>query len=237
MTGSLRPLHRDLLRSRRQVVTFEVFCARLQDKIHDLQKHADPMLTLYDAEGRELAANDDFYFADPLLSYTIRQDRRLLRPGPRLEVRRRPALGLRPARDQPALRLARLPDGRQPGADGRGRAGRLGQAVQAASDAARCPREPGVAAGAARRRRRQDQPGGVHRQPAAAGARAGAERHARQGDARDAARAASTAGSAARRDLDHFVFAASKGKAIRFEVKARRFGTLLQLEPRLASST
>jgi hypothetical protein len=30
------------------------------------------------------------------------------------------------------------------------------------------------------------------------------------------------------RDLDHFVFQASKGKAIRFEVKARRFGTPLQ---------
>src|SRR5262249_36213671 len=51
--------------------TFEVLCARLQDKIHDLQKHADPILTLFDAEGRELAANDDFYFADPLLAYTF----------------------------------------------------------------------------------------------------------------------------------------------------------------------
>jgi hypothetical protein len=30
------------------------------------------------------------------------------------------------------------------------------------------------------------------------------------------------------RDLDHFVFKGAKGKAIRFEVKARRFGTLLQ---------
>ena len=48
-----------------------MFCARIQDKIHDLQKHAKPMLTLFDAEGRELAANDHFYFADPLLSYTI----------------------------------------------------------------------------------------------------------------------------------------------------------------------
>src|SRR5579871_1802395 len=54
-----------------QTLTFEVFCARLQDKIHDLQKHADPLLTLLDADGRELAANDDFYFADPLVSYTI----------------------------------------------------------------------------------------------------------------------------------------------------------------------
>ena len=27
-----------------QVLTFEVFCARIQDKIHDLQKHADPLV-------------------------------------------------------------------------------------------------------------------------------------------------------------------------------------------------
>lgn len=57
-----------------QTFTFEVMCARLQDKIHDLQKHADPIVTLYDAAGRELAANDDAYFADPLLSYTFAKD-------------------------------------------------------------------------------------------------------------------------------------------------------------------
>ncbi len=83
-----------------EVVTFEMFCARLQDKIHDLQKHAKPMLTLYDADGRELAANDHFYFADPLLSHTHREDRHLLRAGARIDLRRRPALGLRPARHQ-----------------------------------------------------------------------------------------------------------------------------------------
>jgi hypothetical protein len=55
------------------VLTFELCCARLQDRIHDLQKHAKPMLTLYDAQGRELAANDHFYFADPLLSYKVAQ--------------------------------------------------------------------------------------------------------------------------------------------------------------------
>src|SRR5207248_10139909 len=32
----------------------------------------------------------------------------------------------------------------------------------------------------------------------------------------------------ARRDLDHFLFAGTKGKAIRFAVYARRFGTVLQ---------
>src|SRR5206468_9389769 len=39
--------------------------------IHDLQKHADPILTLFDNQGRELAANDDSYFADPLLSFAV----------------------------------------------------------------------------------------------------------------------------------------------------------------------
>jgi hypothetical protein len=52
-----------------QTLTFEVFCARIQDKIHDLQQHADPVLFLYDAQGKELASNDDYRFADPLLSY------------------------------------------------------------------------------------------------------------------------------------------------------------------------
>ena len=54
-----------------QILTFEVQCARLEDKIHDLQKHADPLLTLFDAQGRELAANDDACFADPLLTFTV----------------------------------------------------------------------------------------------------------------------------------------------------------------------
>jgi hypothetical protein len=54
-----------------QTITFEVFCARLQDRIHDLQNHADPLVTLLDAAGHELAANDDYYFSDPLLSYTF----------------------------------------------------------------------------------------------------------------------------------------------------------------------
>jgi hypothetical protein len=53
-----------------QTLTAEVYGARLQDKIHDLQKHLDPLLTLVDAQGRELAVNDDYFFADPLLTYT-----------------------------------------------------------------------------------------------------------------------------------------------------------------------
>lgn len=52
-----------------EVVTFSVLCARLEDKTHDLQDHADLMVTLKDGTGRELAANDDYYRADPLLSH------------------------------------------------------------------------------------------------------------------------------------------------------------------------
>ena len=56
-----------------QVLSFEVFCARIQDKIHDLQKHADPMLKLYDANGRELADCDDCFFADPCITHTFKE--------------------------------------------------------------------------------------------------------------------------------------------------------------------
>ena len=209
-----------------QTLTFEVLCARLQDKIHDLQKHADPMLTLFDADGRELAANDDFYFADPLLSYTFTQDRRLLHPGPRFQVRRRPALGLRPARDQSAVCHARLPDGRQPGADDRGRAGRLARlikpqvALHVPPRSWACSRCSSTSA-AARRTRCRSSSASCRR----------CWSRSRTTRRRQATRVTMPCGINGRigktRDLDHFVFAAKKGKAIRFEVKARRFGTLL----------
>jgi hypothetical protein len=54
-------------------VTFSVLAARLEDKIHDLQNHIDPMLVLRDASGRELAVNDDYFRADPLLVYRFEQ--------------------------------------------------------------------------------------------------------------------------------------------------------------------
>ncbi len=52
-----------------QEATFVVQCARMQDKIHDLQEHADPVLILRDDKGVEIARNDDYYRADPLLHY------------------------------------------------------------------------------------------------------------------------------------------------------------------------
>ncbi len=52
-----------------QSLTFHVRSQRLQDKIHDLQEHSDPILMLRNASGSVLAVNDNFFFADPLLHY------------------------------------------------------------------------------------------------------------------------------------------------------------------------
>ena len=50
-------------------VTFHVLCGRLEDRIHDLQNHADPLLVLSDTSGRELASANNYYGADPLLHH------------------------------------------------------------------------------------------------------------------------------------------------------------------------
>jgi hypothetical protein len=52
-----------------QRVTFEVWGNRLENKIHDLQAHLDPILSLFDQAGRELATADNNHFADPVLAY------------------------------------------------------------------------------------------------------------------------------------------------------------------------
>jgi hypothetical protein len=52
-----------------QRVTIRAWGNRLENKIHDLQTHFDPILVLHDAEGRELAADDNHDFADPRLTY------------------------------------------------------------------------------------------------------------------------------------------------------------------------
>jgi non-canonical (house-cleaning) NTP pyrophosphatase len=53
-----------------EVVTFRCRCARLEDRIHDLQTHADPIMTLRRADGSTLAlAENRHYLADPSLAY------------------------------------------------------------------------------------------------------------------------------------------------------------------------
>lgn len=59
---------------RGQTINFFVRCMKLQDLIHDLQAHADPILTLRDANGSTLAASDNVFGADPFLNHTFAAD-------------------------------------------------------------------------------------------------------------------------------------------------------------------
>jgi hypothetical protein len=207
--------------------TFEVLCARLQDKIHDLQKHADPILTLYDAEGRELAANDDFFFADPLLTWTCRQDAEYT-----IEVRDSRYDGdprwvyALLATDQPHATHA-YPMAGNPGkvveVEPIGSAGRAG-----ARATVRLPARPGLVEvpldlGGGKMSNPvpfvvSDLPQVLEQEP--------------NDTPEQANRITIPCGINGRiskpGDRDHFRFRGTKGQAVRFEVKARRFGTLLQ---------
>ncbi|WP_166828386.1 PPC domain-containing protein [Thalassoroseus pseudoceratinae] len=63
-------------------LVFHVRCMRLQDRIHDLQKHADPLIALRNASGTTIAVVDNHFAADPLMSVELPQDGEYL-----LEVR------------------------------------------------------------------------------------------------------------------------------------------------------
>jgi hypothetical protein len=56
-----------------QRLTFLVWANRLENKIHDLQAHFDPILALHDEQGRELAVDDNREFADPWLSFAVKE--------------------------------------------------------------------------------------------------------------------------------------------------------------------
>ncbi len=208
-----------------QTYTFEVHGARLQDRIHDLQKHADPMLTLCDADGRELAANDDFYFADPLLAFTFKKAGDYL-----VQVRDSKydgdprwayALSATPAPYASHVFPMAGNPGRAVAVEPVGPARLLRDKLDVAA-----PKEEGLHALALDvggqktnpvafivsslpqvvEREPNDEPGKATRVevPCGISGRVGAAR-----------------------DLDHFVFRGRKGRAVRFEVKARRFGTPL----------
>ncbi len=209
-----------------QTCTFEVHCARLQDKIHDLQKHADPMLTLYDSEGRELAANDDFYFADPLLTYTFAKGGDYF-----IQVRDSKYDG--DPRWVYALTVTNEPylTHVYPMAANPGRA----VTVEAVGPArllkprltVMAPATPGIHEVLFDVDGRKTNPTTLIVSPLPQVL----EREPND-TPEQAQRIAIPCGVngriGAKRDLDHFVFQATKGKAIRFEVKARRFGTPLR---------
>jgi hypothetical protein len=56
-----------------QSLVFHVRGQRLEDKIHDLQNHLDPIVFLRDAKGAVLAMSDNFFFADPFFTYQFEQ--------------------------------------------------------------------------------------------------------------------------------------------------------------------
>jgi hypothetical protein len=56
-----------------QSLVFHVRSQRLQNKIHDLQTHSDPILFLRDAAGSVVAMSDNHYFGDPFLTHTFPQ--------------------------------------------------------------------------------------------------------------------------------------------------------------------
>lgn len=208
-----------------QTVTFEIFCARLQDKIHDLQKHAKPMVSLHDGEGRELAANDHFYFADPLLSYTIPKAGTY-----HVQVRESTYDG-----DQRWV-YALLATTKPYASHVYPMAGNPGQKIDVEPiGSARLKREKVSLAVPEKLGLHQVQldidgtkinpatfivnslPQALEQEPNDEPAKAG----------RVSIPAGINGKIGKKRDMDHFVFAGQKGKAIRFELKARRFGTLL----------
>jgi hypothetical protein len=209
-----------------QTLSFEVLCARIQDKIHDLQKHADPMLTLYDADGRELAANDDFFFADPYLAHTFAkagdyfiQVRDAKYDGdPRwvyaLFVTDKPHVThVYPMAGNPGKTVEVEPVGSakltKPRVELKVPATPGLQTVTLDVGGAKTNPVPFIVS---------ELPQVLEQEP--------------NDTPEQATRITVPCGINGRidkpRDLDHYVFKATKGKAIRFEVKARRFGTLLQ---------
>jgi len=57
-----------------QALVFHVQGLRLLDRIHDLQTHFDPIVTLRSATGATLAVCDNYYSGDPLLDYQFTSD-------------------------------------------------------------------------------------------------------------------------------------------------------------------
>ncbi|HZT82780.1 MAG TPA: PPC domain-containing protein [Gemmataceae bacterium] len=209
-----------------QTFTFEVVCARIEDRIHDLQKHADPMLTLFDAEGRELAANDDFYFADPMLRFTFPKAGDYF-----IQVRDSKYDG------DPRWVYALLVTNKPYVSHVYPMAGNPGQVVEVepvGSASLVKPRVPLRAPAEAGIRQVRLDVGGTSTNPTAFIVSPlpqvlEQEPNDAPGKANRVSIPCGINGRiGAKRDLDHFVFAAQKGKAIRFEVKARRFGTALQ---------
>jgi hypothetical protein len=208
-----------------QVLTLEVICARIQDKIHDLQKHADPLIAVFDAGGRELAAADDGYFADPVLTFTVPKDgeyRVAVRDAkydgdPRwvyaLSITEAPrAVYSFPLAVNPGKSVKAFP---------------VGSAALAGKEwALTAPNAPGIHTVPLKLNGVETNP-----VPVVVTSLPLVEEQEPNDTPKQATRMPLPGGAngriGAKRDLDHYVFTAAKGKPIRIEIFARRFGTPL----------
>lgn len=209
-----------------QVITAEVHAARIQDKIHDLQKHVDPLVAILDSNGRELAADDDGNFADPSVSFQVPTDGEYtvqIRDSkydgdPRwtyaLAITDRPFVAhVFPLAMNPGEKLKLEPVG-------------SAKAITPLWDAL-APTKPGIQEISLKHPNGETNPAPVvvTELPLIAEV----EPNDRP---KEATRITIPCGVNARigtkRDLDHFAFAGKKGVAIAFEIFARRFGTPLR---------
>jgi hypothetical protein len=209
-----------------QVLTFEVYSARIQDKIHDLQKHADPLIAIYDLDGKELAANDDAYFADPVLEFKVPADGeyRVAVRDAKYDGDPRWAYALS-ITDRPYVEhlypLAINP-GKETAVEPVGTAKLLQPEWKIAA-----PDEPGLHLVTLTYAAGETNPAPVVVTPLPL------VNETEPNDDPKAATRISLPGGAngrigVRRELDHFVFKGTKGKAVRLEIFARRFGTHLR---------
>jgi hypothetical protein len=208
-----------------QTIVCEVFCARIEDKIHDLQKHADPLVALYDDEGRELTASDDAVFADPRFSFTLKRDgdyiiqiRDAKYDGdPRwvyaLAVTDRPYVTqMYPLALNPNVRSSVEPVG-------------SARIAYRKMDVA-TPERPGIHAVQLSFNDIRTNPTACVVTPLPLSEEQEPNDTAK--NANPLAIPGGVNGRVGRKwDLDHFRFKASKGKAIKFEIYSRRFGTIL----------
>jgi hypothetical protein len=57
-----------------QLLSFHVRSMRLQDRIHDLQSHVDPIVAIRNEQGTTLAANDNYFYGDPFVHHQFAQE-------------------------------------------------------------------------------------------------------------------------------------------------------------------
>jgi len=209
-----------------QTLTFEVFCARIQDKIHDLQKHADPLIAVYDTTGKELAASDDGFFADPVLMFAVPKDGeyRLAVRDAKYDGDPRWAYALT-ITDKPFASQV-FPMGVNPGQTVK--VSPTGSAAKIEADwTLTAPATPGVTAIPLRAKGAETNP-----TPVVITALPLFQDQEPNDSSKAATRIVLPCGVNGRigekRDLDHYIFTATKGKSIRLEVFARRFGTVLR---------